>query len=203
MNRTQFTLIIAATVSLLIGPTLSLAAEQRPYAIFPDGQYTYLHSPESLGIAGGMPSPWELDFGVSGFFTIENDGDTAKLLNVELTLLGNETIQDDPPGLVPVTVERVQAWLESRIFVKQSVVGPFELYKDGIFPELQLFDLLNGTVHIAGGFDSTPADGVGMQFSLIATAVPEPGTLALAAIAVASALGGSLLVRRVTPRIGN
>jgi hypothetical protein len=203
MNRTQFALTIAAAISVLMGAAQSVAAEQRQYVILPDGEYTYLHSPQSLGIEGGMPSPWELDFGVSGFFTVEYDGSTAKLLNAELTLLGNDGIQNDPPGLLaPVTAERVQAWLESRMFVKQSVVGPFELYTDDTFPELRLFDLLNGTVHLEGGFDSTPADGVGMQFSLIATAVPEPDNLALVAIAVASALGGRILVRRITPRIG-
>jgi hypothetical protein len=170
------TLIFAAT---LASSTSASAAELKRYAITPGGTYTYLPSPLGPGVPGGMPSAYELDFGVTGFFTVEYGETAARLLDVDLTLLGNQAIQENPPAASPVTSDRVATWLEARHLLKQPVAGPFDLYTDEIFPNLQLIDTLNGFVRLEGGFDSTPADGIGMQFGLNATLIPEPGGLQL------------------------
>jgi hypothetical protein len=174
------TLIIAAT---LAGAPRSSAAEQHRYAVTPGGAYAYLPSPPGPGIAGGMPSAYELDFSVAGSFTVEFDATTARLLDVDFTLLGNQAIQENPPAATPVTPDRVASWLLARRFIKQPVAGPFDLYTDEMFPNLQLIDTLNGTLRLEGGFDATPADGIGMQFGLQATLVPEPAAMSFAGVA--------------------
>ncbi|MEX2140574.1 MAG: hypothetical protein WD894_15025 [Pirellulales bacterium] len=167
-------------------------AQVQRYAINPGGQYTYLPSPEGPGIPGGMPSAYELDFGVTGFFSIDYGDSTARLLDVDLMLIGNEPVQANPPGLAFVTADRVADWLESRRFIQQPVGAPWSAYTDEVFP-LGLTNLLNGTVSLDGGFDSTPADGIGLNFTLNATLIPEPPGWLLACLAMTAL---ALLLRR-------
>jgi hypothetical protein len=186
------TLIVAVTVA---GIRSSIAAEQKRYVITPSGAYEYLPSPLSPGLPGGMPSAYELDFGVSGLFTVEFEETTARLLGVDLMLLGNEAIQINPPAATPVTPDRVASWLMARRFIKQPVAGPFDLYTDEIFPNLQIIDTLNGMVRLEGGFDATPIDGIGLQFGLNATLIPEPAGLQLAYAAGALVTVGAWLLQ--------
>jgi hypothetical protein len=179
-------LVLAALAAFLHGETRGQVLR---YASNPGGQYTYLPSPEGPGIPGGMPTAYELDFGVTGLFSVEYGDATARLVDVELMLVGNETVQTNPPGLALVTGERVSTWLEDRRFIQLPVGAPFDVYADETFPALRLTDLLNGTVSLQGGFDSTPADGIGVNFQLNATLIPEPESLLLAGLAVAIALG--------------
>ena len=165
-----------------------LRAQELRYAINPGGQYTYLPSPEGPGIPGGMPSAYELDFGVTGLFSVEYGDATARLVDVDLMLIGNEPVQANPPGLALVTGERVATWLEDRRFIRLPLGAPFDVYADETFPNLRLTDLLNGTVSLQGGFDSTPADGIGVDFQLNATLIPEPASLLLAGAAAAIGL---------------
>jgi hypothetical protein len=174
-----------------------LAAQLQRYAINPGGQYTYLPSPEGPGIPGGMPSAYELDFGVTGFFSVEYSDTTARLLDVDLMLIGNEAVQSNPPGLALVTADRVAEWLESRRFIRQPIGAPFSGYTDEVIP-LGHSNYLDGTVSIDGGFDFTPADGIGVNFRLNATLVPEPAGWLLACMAMATL--AALLRRRSTLR---
>jgi hypothetical protein len=187
MSPKQFSICLRAG-TLLVAVALtcnrnSTGAELKRYEITPNGMYTFLPGPEGPGIPGGMPNPFRLDFGISGFFTLEYDEVMARLLDLDLTLTGNQPIQENPPGILPVTSERVADWLEARDFEKQPVAGPFDLYTDETFPGLSLIDTLNGMIRLEGGFDATPVDGTGMQFSLNAIAIPEPDALQLACTA--------------------
>jgi hypothetical protein len=110
-------------------------------------------------------------------------------------LLGNQAVQENPPAAAPVTSDRLANWLEARSFLKQPVAGPFDLYTDEIFSGFQLTNTLNGMVTLQGGFDTTPVDGIGMQFSLNATLVPEPDALALACAACALTIFGTWLLQ--------
>jgi len=164
--------------------------ELKPYFIQPGSTYTYKPSPEGPGIPGGQPSAYELDFGVGGTFTVEYDrmADTARLLNVELVLTGNEAVQMNPPNaFVPVTADRVEDWLEARpLFHNLFVLAPWDQYQAEDPPGLYLFDFLQGSVRLEGGYDHTPADGDAMLFDINAgeQPIPEPGALALAGIAL-------------------
>jgi hypothetical protein len=199
MNRFQLPWCLAAGALIIAaffaGTRSSFASEPKRYAISPSGEYEYLPSPLSPGLPGGVPSAYELDFGVSGFFTVEFEATTARLLGVDLMLVGNEAIQNNPPAATPVTPDRVSNWLMSRRFIKQPVAGPFDLYTDEIFPNLQLIDTLNGMVRLEGGFDATPIDGIGLQFGLNATLIPEPAALSLAGVAGALGIVGAWLLR--------
>ncbi len=187
-------LAFAALAAFLHGETRGQVLR---YAINPGGQYTYLPSPEGPGIPGGMPSAYELDFGVTGLFSVEYGDATARLVDVDLMLVGNEPVQANPPGLALVTGERVSTWLESRRFVQLPVGAPF-VYADDVFPTFTLTDFLNGTVSLGGGYDSTPADGIGVDFQLNATLIPEPASWLLAGLALA--IGLAMYRRRWTWR---
>lgn len=167
-------------------PSNEVSAQVPRFAINPGGQYTYLPSPEGPGIPGGMPSAFELDFGVSGLFSIEFGDMTARFLDVDLTLLGNEAVQSNPPGLALVTADRVGSWLEERRFNQLPVAGPFDVYADEMFPSLMLTDFLNGMVLLDGGFDFRRVDGNGVDFTLSATIIPEPAGCLLACLAIAA-----------------
>src|SRR5690242_8166290 len=101
MNATRF--VIALSLLNLVAATATAAVTQTTYQINPGGQYQYKPSPW-VGIPGGVPSQYELDFGIGGTFTYELDttAKTARLLNLNLVLTGNEAIQaqSPPPGLV-------------------------------------------------------------------------------------------------------
>ena len=181
-------------VALVATAPKDAAAQVQRYAINPGGEYTYLPSPEGPGIPGGMPSAYELDFGITGFFSIEYGDSTARLLDVDLMLLGNEPVQSNPPGLALVTPDRVATWLEERRFIQLPVGAPFDVYADELFP-LRLTDFLNGALALDGGFDFTPSDGIGLNFNLNATLIPEPASWLLACLATTA-----LALLRCRPR---
>ncbi len=176
------------------------------YDIEPGGQYTYLASGESIGIAGCSPSDFECLFGIDGSFSVMADAgtDIATLLDVDLTLIGHDEAQQN--ALTPfVTAEGVADWLEDRSFRDLQVLGPFTLFADEEFPDLVLTDLLTGTVTLSGGFDHRAFDGDGVQFEVTAVVVPEPSSIVLLAVglAVASALRRAIVFGRamsVRPR---
>ena len=104
-------------------------------------------------------------------------------------------MQENPPTASPVTPARLATWLSARRFLKQPVGGHFDLYTDEVFPNLQIIDTLNGIVRLEGGFDSTPMDGIGMQFSLNASLIPEPAGVQLAFAAGALVTVGAWLMQ--------
>jgi len=162
------------------------AVTQTTYQINPGGQYQYKPSPW-VGIPGGVPSEYELDFGIGGTFTYELDttAKTARLLNLNLVLTGNEAIQmqSPPPGLV--NAANVERYLDSKLFVEDFVGALLHLKAEAI-PGLKLTDSLNGNIAIVGGYDSTPVDGNGVYFQFSAQAIPEPTGMALVSAAAAA-----------------
>jgi hypothetical protein len=167
-------IVLLSTLVFAIAATTAAADVMRTvYQIQPGGQYTYKPSPEGPGIPGGVPDAFRLDFGIGGTFVYELDlaEPKARLLHLDLTLTGNEAIQADPPFLTPVTADRVEEYLAGQTFVEDFVGGLLHL-ESSLFDGLKLTDGLNGNLAIDGGFDTTPADGVGMLFSFSAVALP-------------------------------
>lgn len=181
MNATR--LIACILLLEFVAAPATAAVTQTTYQIDPGGQYEYKPSPW-VGIPGGVPSQYELDFGIGGTFTYELDTTamTARLLNLNLTLTGNEAIQaqSPPPGLV--NAANVARYLNSKLFVEDFIGGPLHLKAEAI-PGLKLTDSRNGNIALVGGYDSTPVDGNGVYFQFSAQAIPEPTGMALGAAA--------------------
>jgi hypothetical protein len=187
MSQRQFYALCLIAGVLVLGR--STPADAQRYEIDPGGSYTFLPSPESLGIPGCAPSDFECAFGLDGSFSLSVDAGSgsAKLVDVDLTLIGNEGIQQTSTFSL-VTAEGVAVWLEDRSFENLITAGPFEVFADETHPNLQLTDFLNGTVTLSGGFNNTPSDGDGVQFELTAEVVPEPSSVFLFAVGLAVAL---------------
>jgi hypothetical protein len=161
--------------------------------------YTYKPSPEGPGITGGQPSAYQLDFGVAGAFSVEYDdvATTARFLNVELVLTGNEAIQMNPPPFTPVTADSVEQWLEDRLLFDIFTLAPWTEYHDRTFPNFALLDF-DGSVLVRGGFDHTSADGTAMNFNISARLIPEPAAGALIGLALAATATAARGVGRKT-----
>jgi hypothetical protein len=174
---------LALVVLHFAAASAEAAVTQTTYQINPGGVYQYLPS-GFVPIPGGMPSEYQLDFGIGGTFTYELDsvGPTARLLDLNLVLTGNETIQAAPPPVAPVTADRVEQYLASNTFVPDTI-GAFLYLKSSTYPNLKLTDTLSGGLFITGGFDGRFIDGAGLHFQFIASEIPEPSTIALAAAA--------------------
>ena len=188
MNRSFHVAICFIALAALSESLTARAAVVERYSILPGGEYSYLTSPEGPGIPGCSPSDFECDFGIAGQFSLVFDGppNTAQFTNLELVLIGNEDIQNDPPIVAPVTADRVEAWLAARVFNQEAVGAPNDFYRDSQLPTFALVDLLNGTVGLSGGYDNRLVDGDGLHFNLLASLVPEPSSLALVCL---SAMG--------------
>jgi hypothetical protein len=180
LTRVTFAWLLAVSVAAPAGAVVT----QTPYEINGGGQYQYRPSPEGTGIPGGMPTDYVLNFGIGGTFVYELNtaGPTARLLNLNLVLTGNEAIQAAPPAFPPVTADRVEAYLAGQLFIEDFIGGLLHLESSTV-PGLKLTDGLNGNIAINGGYDHTPFDGDGIQFQFSASVVPEPTTLWLAAAA--------------------
>jgi hypothetical protein len=125
---------------------------------------------------------------MDGSFSLSVDAasGTARLADVDLKLIGNEAVQQT--ALDPlVTPAGVAGWLEDREFEDLQVLGPFTVYADSTYPDLVVTDFLNGVVTLAGGFDHTPVDGIGVRFDANARVVPEPHSVILLVIGLALA----------------
>lgn len=178
---------LAVAISLLA--TLESTAQVQRYLIRPGSQYMYLPSGFGPGIPGGEPSPYQLDFGISGSFRVEyDDAEKARLLDFDLDLSGNEIVQEDALPFSLVRGDVVADWLEERMLVRadDAPTGPWTEYADERFTGFRLRDFSNGDVTLRGGFDSRRADGSGINFDVTAVAIPEPSTFALAFLAVAA-----------------
>ncbi|BBO31994.1 hypothetical protein [Lacipirellula parvula] len=169
-------------VALTAAPARA-AVTQTTYRINPGGQYEYKPSPW-IGIPGGVPSPFELDFGIGGTFIYELDATakTARLLNLDLSLNGNEAIQTQSPTPGLVNAPNIERFLNSRLFVEDFLGGLLHL-KSSDYSNLKLTDSLNGNLTLLGGFNNTPADGDGVFFNFSAVAIPEPTAATLVALA--------------------
>ncbi len=133
--------------------------------------YVYHPSPEGPG-ENCAPSRYVCEFGVAGSFAYTWDRNTgiARLTNVNLQLLGSE---GDKLSEMATSVG-VSDWLENRTFIDQHVLGPYTQFADQTYTQLFLVDASNGYLDLAGGFDQTPADGIGVDFHFRAIQVPEP-----------------------------
>lgn len=190
MNRPTNLAACLIALALIAAPSTVAAQLVRHYEILPGGVFTYFPSPEGPGIPGCDPSTFECAFGVAGQFSLEftDPLDTAKFTNLDLTLIGNEDIQSDPPMFGLVTSDRVETWLADRVFEYVPVGAPINLFWDSHFETLSLTDYLNGTVELSGGYDSTFVDGDGLNFQVSARLIPEPGTMSLMAVGLAASL---------------
>jgi hypothetical protein len=180
----------ALLVFVLSAAPAAAVVTQETYLITPGSQYQYLPSPEGPGIPGGMPNNYQLDFGIGGTFVYEFDtaGPTARLLNLNLFLTGNEAIQAAPPTAAPVTADRVETYLASHTFVTDFIGGLVHL-ESSTHPNLKLTDALNGNLLFIGGYDARPVDGDGLNFQLSARVIPEPAAISLLAIAAIAIVG--------------
>jgi hypothetical protein len=188
MNRPRFSCCFVAAAGLLVFAARPNAAAVTPYTIVAGSEYTYKPPSEGPGIPGGMPSAYELDFGISGTFDVDVDLGAVgpavlRLLNVDLVLTGNEAIQMNPPDFGEVTADRVAAFLEARR-LHNLPVGAI-VFADETYPELRvMLQSLEGGLLLFGGYDATPIDGPGILFQLGAEPVPEPHTCLAAAIGI-------------------
>ena len=191
MNPLRFIVRCVIAGILVFAAAHPLAAGVLRYDIEPGGQYTYLPSPEGLGIPGCDPSDFECVFGIDGRFSVMMDPDTriATLLDVDFTLIGNDEVRQSAPTPF-VTSAGVADWLEDRSFEHFPIGGPWEVFVDETHPNLVLTDFLNGTVMLSGGFNNTAFDGEGVHFELTAEVVPEPSSAILMAIGLACAVLG-------------
>jgi hypothetical protein len=182
MNATRLSFAWLA-IALAAGQAAA-APTQTPYVINAGGQFEYKPSPMGPGIPGGSPGAYELAFGISGSLTYELDVDaqTARLLNLHLTLTGNEAIQAAPPAFGLVTADRVEEFLASQMFVEDFIGGLVHL-ESSTHPNLKLTDFVTGSIAISGGYDARPVDGDGVEFQFSAVAVPEPAGASLAGAA--------------------
>jgi len=192
---TRFLPLACFASLIFLAPPAGQAAplEVKPYRIAPGATYTYKPSPEGPGIAGGMPSAFELDFGVAGTFAVEYDrmAFTARLLNLDLVLTGNEAVQMNPPAFTPVTADRVEEFLVARLFDNLFVAAPLDQYQERTYDNFYLYDFLQGAIRLQGGFDVTPVDGPAMLFDASAQLIPEPVAAALLGVALALAAVGA------------
>jgi hypothetical protein len=191
MNRqTRIASYLLAVALAAIGLSASAARAQlvQHYEILPGSTYTYFPSSFGPAIAGCSPSEFECAFGVAGKFSVEFDSaappNTARFTHLDLLLVGNEDIQNNPPIVVPVTSDRVEAWLAARVFNQLPVAAPINYFEESQFRTLSLTDFLNGTIQLAGGYDARLVDGDGLNFQVSARLVPEPATVSLGAIAL-------------------
>jgi hypothetical protein len=165
----------------IVVPAEGGAGEIIQYSIAPGSRYTFKPSPW-VGIPGGLPSEYQLDFDVSGTLAIEfNDSSTAtRILAAEITLSGNESIQTGLPNeLTPVTAALVAEYLESRLFQEYSIAAEYLEYSAEQPTGLRLRAYADGVLGLSGGFDNTFLDGGAMLFDFTASAVPEPIALML------------------------
>lgn len=169
--------LLASLVLTSAAATAAADVTRTVYQIHPGGEYTYKPSPEGQGIPGGVPNAFQLDFGIGGTFVYELDfaGPSARLLNLNLQLTGNEAIQAAPPVFATVTADRVEEYLASHTFVEDFIGGLLHL-ESSTHEGLKLTDGLNGNLAISGGVDATPVDGDGLFFNFGAFALPDvPG----------------------------
>ncbi len=183
MSQRQFyALCLIAGVLVLRHST---AADAQRYLIDPGGTYTFVSSPEGLGIPGCAPSDFVCAFGLDGSFSLSVDAGSrsARLVDVDLTLIGNERIQQTST-ISLVTADGVASWLEERQFEEGLPTGlprglptlaPYTGYLDLTFPGLVLIDFLNGVVTLSGGYNHTFFDGDSVQFDLSAVVLEPSG----------------------------
>jgi hypothetical protein len=188
MNSTR---LLLSVVAAMIGggfeanPTAAMAPR---YTISPGSTYTYKPSP-FLGIPGGVPSEYHLDFGIFGTFGIlATSGSPSapgsfRFTDLDLTLTGNEAIQANPPSYAAVTPQSVADWLASRQMVNVPSVPEFSAFRDETVTGLMAQDF-DVRLTISGGFDIMPVDGTAMLFNITAVPVPEPGSAVVATLAV-------------------
>ena len=176
---------------VLVTAPLSVGAQVvRHYEILPGAAFTYLPSPEGPGVPGCDPSNLECVFGITGQFSLEftEPLETVQFTNLDLTLIGNEDIQENPPIGVLVTPDRVETWLANRVFEYVPVLAPINLFWDSHFETLTLTDFLNGTVELSGGYNLTFVDGDGLDFQVSARLIPEPGAMCLTVVGLVASL---------------
>ena len=189
MNRTSYVAICFIALAAVSESLTARAAVVQRYSILTGGEYSYLPSQMGPGVPGCSPSDFECDFAIAGQFSLIFDGspDTARFVNLDLVLIGNEDIQNNPPIVAPVTADRVEAWLAARVFNQEAVGAPIDFYRDSQLPTFAVTDFLTGTIGLVGGYDNRPVDGDGLHFNLLARLVPEPSSLALVGLAALGA----------------
>ena len=164
--------LIAALVCFA-HPSLLLA--QFTVALDPaTARFTYFPSGEGPGVPGGVPSAYELHFGMQGMLTAEEQtDDRGRVTQADFVLLGNEAAFAGNPQRRAQLEETSRQILLTAIFTVQH--GPpldrteFRADVDG--PDLVLEFFRQQLVRMDGGPDQRPVDGEGFRYSY---SVPEP-----------------------------
>jgi hypothetical protein len=165
---------IFSAFALALAPGRLPGQEIVRYVIAPGSLYTYKPSPW-VGIPGGQPSPFRLDFGVSGNLVVAYDGYWSQILSAGIQFSGNEAIQNNPPSPdTPVTAALVADFLESMFFQEVQITSQYTEYAPDPPSGPILRDYVNGNMTLTGGFDGTVFDGIAMLFNITATPL-EPG----------------------------
>src|SRR6185295_10004795 len=103
INRSGNLMRLAVVIGVL-GVTVSFAAGATvQYAISPGSSYVYFPSQRGPGIPGGVPNAYELQFGVTGTFSLNfsKDMTSVSFVDAALGLTGNEAVQSDPSNNSP------------------------------------------------------------------------------------------------------
>jgi hypothetical protein len=169
--------LIAAVISLAISH--SLFAQ---YIVTLDpatARFTYFPSGEGPGVPGGVPSAYELHFGMQGMFTIEEQpNDQGDITQAAFVLLGNEAaFQNNPQRRAQLEETSRQILLTAMFDVERGPPMDRTVFRSGDDgPDLVLEFFRQTLVRMDGGPDQRPVDGEGFLYSY---PIPEPGTLLL------------------------
>jgi hypothetical protein len=127
-RATIVVLVATVFIATMFAASANGEVQQRRYYIepSPSSKVQYKPSPEGPGIPDGN---YQLDFGLRGTFIYELDtaGPTARLLDLDLSLIGHDEVQYRPPAFGLVTADRVEAYLASHTFVR-DFFGPSFLH---------------------------------------------------------------------------
>ena len=123
MSQQKACTFCAIAALMILGHATRVDAQ--PYEIGPGGTYTFLPSPEGTGLPGCATSDFECAFGLEGTFRLSVDAGSrnARLVDVDLTLIGNEAVQQTEMRPM-VTSVGVAEWLEEREFVDLGSPAP-------------------------------------------------------------------------------
>jgi len=141
----------------------------------------FIYFPPSFGpgIPGGVPSEYELHFGMQGMFTLEqlpnNQGDITE---TDIVLLGNEAaFQGNPAGRAQIQETARQILLNTLFTAERGPPLDRTVFRGDVSgPDLVLEFFRQSLVSMHGGPDLRPVDGAGYQY---AYPVPEPSAMAL------------------------
>jgi hypothetical protein len=179
-------LCLIAAVICLATPILSVA--QLNLTLSADtARFVYFPPPRGSGVAGGVPSPFELHFGIQGSFVLTDlPGDQGDITQANFTLVGNETaLANDPQLRADLETTAEQLLLSAPFTIERGPSLDRTVYRAPFVEgrELELEFFRQTLVRMEGGPDSRPVDGPAFQYQY---PVAEPANLVLGLVGGAS-----------------